>query len=292
MGISRCIQAKGCALLVSRYAVVARGVLVIATVGLGACGGDQSFQERDMGARLVFRDAAGRELTTGDLQGVSGNVRWEVIGADSVPAKASRLHAEAREAGARGDFPYALNLLEEAHRLAPDWPYPVYDTAFTYLLQGDSAKAAELYAEVDRMAPRGFFTAKTSLDCLRRERAGALFPGFCNAFASLEWMDDKVKKKALLEGIVEKYPAFPPAWKELSSLLEDEDARLQAITRGLEHDPDPETKGMLLINRALVLHRRGDRASAIQILGELSLNPESTLGTEMLAKATLAQVVR
>ena len=54
--------------------------------------------------------------------------------------------------------------------LAPDWPYPVYDAAFTYLLQGDSLKAEERYAEVDRMAPRGFFTAKTSLDCLRRDR--------------------------------------------------------------------------------------------------------------------------
>ena len=278
--------------MVLRFVALARGVIVFATVGLAACGGEQSFQEKAMGRRLLFRDAAGRELTSDDLQGVSGKVRWEVIGAGAIPAEATRLHTEAREAGGRGDYLHALNLLEEAHRLAPDWPYPVYDTAFTYLLQGDSAKAEEHYAEVDRMAPRGFFTAKTSLDCLRRERAGVLFPGFCIAFASLEWMDEKAKKKALLEGIVEKYPAFPPAWKELSSLLEDEDARLQAITRGLEHDPDPETKGMLLINRALVLHRRGDRDHAIQILGELSLDPESTLGTEMLAKATLALVIR
>jgi tetratricopeptide (TPR) repeat protein len=278
--------------VVLRFVAVACGMIVIATVGLAACGGEHSFQEKATGARVVFRDTAGRELTTDDLQGVSGKVGWEVIGAGAIPAEASRLHTEAREAGGRGDYPHALNLLEKAHRLAPDWPYPVYDTAFTYLLQGDSAKAEEHYAEVDRMAPRGFFTAKTSLDCLRRERAGVLFPGFCKAFASLEWMDDKAEKKALLEGIVEKYPAFPPAWKELSSLLEDEDARLQAITRGLEHDPDPETKGMLLINRALVLHRRGDRDGAIQILGELSLAPESTLGTEVLAKATLAQVVR
>ena len=49
---------------------------------------------------------------------------------------------------------------------------------------------------------------------------------------------------------------------------------------------------MLLINRVLVHHRRGDRDGAIKILGALSLDPESTLGTEMLAKATLAQVVR
>ena len=49
---------------------------------------------------------------------------------------------------------------------------------------------------------------------------------------------------------------------------------------------------MLLINRAMILHRRGDRDGAIKILGELALDPESTLGTETLAKATLAQVVR
>jgi len=274
-----------------RFVALARAVLVIAT-GLAACGGERSSQQKPTGARLVFVDAAGRELTTADLQGVSGKVRWEVIGAGAIPAEASRLHSEGREAGGRGDYAHALKLLEQAHRLAPDWPYPVYDTAFTYLLQGDSAKAEETYAEVDRMAPRGFFTAKTSLDCLRRERAGVLFPGFCKAFATLEWMDDKAEKKALLEGIVEKFPAYPPAWKELSNLREDEDARLQAITRGLENDPDPETKGMLLINRASVLHRRGDRDGAIKILGELSLDPESTLGTEMLAKAMLAQVVR
>ncbi|WP_437736377.1 tetratricopeptide repeat protein [Sorangium sp. So ce1335] len=244
-----------------------------------------------MGARLIFKDAAGRELTTKDLEGVSGKVRWELIGADAIPPEASRLHQEAREAGGRGEHARALEMLDRAHALAPGWPYPVYDAAFTYLLMGDSAKAEERYAEVDRMAPRGFFTAKRSLDCLRRERTGALPPGFCKAFALLEWMEDKAQKKAILEGIVAKYPAFPAAWKELSRLLDDDDARLQAITRGLEHEPDGETKGMLLLNKALILDRRGDRDGAIKILGELALDPQSTLATEMLAKATLAQLV-
>jgi tetratricopeptide (TPR) repeat protein len=274
------------------FVAMARGVLVIATVCLAACGRERSVQEKPMDVRVVFKDAAGRELTTADLQGISGTVRWEVIGAGAIPAEASRLHAEARNAGGRGDYRRALNLLEQAHRLAPDWPYPVYDAAFTYLLQDNVTKAEEYYAKVDRMAPRGFFTAKTFLDCLRRERAGTLFPGFCKAFSTLEWMDDRVKKIALLEGIVEKFPAFPAAWAELGKLLEDDEARLRAITRGLEHDPDPETKGMLLINRALVLDRRNDRDGAVKILGELALDPHSTLSTEMLAKATLAQIVR
>ena len=79
-----------------RFVAIARGVLVIATVGLAACGGERSVEEKPMGARLVFRDAAGRELTTADLQGVSGKVRWEVIGAGAIPAEASRLHPNNR----------------------------------------------------------------------------------------------------------------------------------------------------------------------------------------------------
>jgi hypothetical protein len=107
----------------------------------------------------------------------------------------------------------------------------------------------------------------------------------------LEWMEDKAEKKAILEAIVEKFPTFPAAWKELSSLLVDADARLKAIARGLENEPDPETKGKLLINQAGILHRRGDRDGAIKILGELALDPQSTLATETLAKFLLAQVV-
>jgi tetratricopeptide (TPR) repeat protein len=271
-------------------------LLTIAALSLATCGGDDrsttSVAEKAMDARLVFRDMEGRELTTDDLEGISGKLRFEVIGARSLPAEASRLHTEARRAGERGDYTRALDLLEQAHRLAPDWPYPVYDKAFTYLLLGDSIKAEEHYAEVDRMAPRGFFTAKTSLDCLRREHAGDLPPGFCQAFATFESMDDRAKKKALLESIVEKFPAFPAAWEQLSGLLDDDEARLQAITRGLEHAPDPETKGMLLINRALVLHRRGDIDEAVKILGELALDPRSTLGIEMLAKANLEKIFR
>lgn len=271
-------------------------ISIAATMNLAACGKKDrppvSLEGKPTNSRLLFRDAAGRELTMKDLEGVSGEVRWEVIGGGTIPPEATRLHDEARRAGGRGDYARALELLDRAHHLAPDWPYPVYDAAFTYLLQGDSIKAEERYAEVDRMAPRGFFTAKTSLDCLRREHAGTLSTGFCKAFASLEWIEDKDRKKALLEGLVAKFPAYPAAWKELSGLLEDDEARLQAIGRGLEHEPDGETKGMLLINKALILDRRGDRDGAIKILGELALDPQSTLGTEVLAKATLAQVVR
>jgi tetratricopeptide (TPR) repeat protein len=244
-----------------------------------------------MPERLVFQDAAGRVLTTRDLEAFTGQVDWEIKGGHTVPTEAVRLHEEARAAGAQGEYDRALVLLDAAHALAPGWPYPVYDAAFTYLLQGDTDTAERCYAEVDRMAPRGFFTCKTTLDSLRRERAGELPEGFCKGFAALESLDDLPRKKAILDGIVARFPGFAPAWKELAALLDDPGDRLRAIERGLGAEPDPETRGMLLLNKALVLDQHGDRGAAIAILGDLALDPASTLATETLAKATLARVI-
>lgn len=243
-----------------------------------------------MPERLVFRDSAGRELTIGDLQGYTGHVGWEVIGADNVPPRARQLHQEAREAGSRGDYAGALDLLDQAWDLAPEWPYPAYDAAFTYLLLGEPTMAEELYERVDEMAPRGFFTCKASLDTLRRERAGELFPGFARAYATTEWMEP-LQKRALLAGIVEKFPGFAVAWKDLSVLLEDASHQLHAIEQGLRGRPDAETLGILLINKAGILAGWGDRDTAIAILGELALSPDSTLATEHLAKVALARLV-
>jgi tetratricopeptide (TPR) repeat protein len=243
-----------------------------------------------MAERLVFRDAAGRELTVADLKGYTGRVRWEVIGAYDIPPRAGQLHTEAREAGRRGDYARALDLLDQAWVLAPQWPYPPYDAAFTYLLLGEPGMAEELYGHVDRMAPRGYFTCKSALDTLRRERAGELFPGFAKDYAALEWMNPAGKRR-VLSGIVDKFPGFAPAWKELSLLLDDDTSKLRAIECGLRGRPDPETLGVLLINQANIFVRRGDRDAAIAILGELALSPDSTLAAEHLAKATLLRLI-
>jgi tetratricopeptide (TPR) repeat protein len=241
-------------------------------------------------ARLVFRDASGRELTMHDLEGVSGTVNWELVGGDAVPAAARRLHEQARGAGERGDYDRAIALLEQARAAAPAWPYPVYDEAYTYELKDDPAKAESLYAEVDRLAPRGFFTAKTSLDCLRREHGGALPAGLCKAYAMTEFLRP-AEQQAALEALVAKAPGFAPAWKDLASLAADDGAKLADIEHGLGAAPDDETRGMLLIDKALVLDRRGDHAAAIELLGTLALDPRATLASEALAKATLAQIV-
>jgi tetratricopeptide (TPR) repeat protein len=203
--------------------------------------------------RLVYKDGAGHELTTRDLEGVSGTANWEIVGADGVPPEAIRLHDEAHAAGGSGDYDRALDLLDRARKLAPRWPYPAYDAAYTYELKGDPTKAEQLYLEVDRLAPRGFFTCKTSLDCLRRERTGAVSKGFCKAYAMIEFLE-LAEKKSALEGVVAKFPSYAPAWEQLAVVLDEDggdDAKLHAIEQGLRGDPDGETKGILLVNKAL-----------------------------------------
>jgi hypothetical protein len=74
-------------------------------------------------------------------------------------------------------------------------------------------------------------------------------------------------------------------------LLDDDGSRLRAIEQGLRGSPDPETLGVLLINRAAIFAGRGEQDAAITILGELALSPRSTFATEHLAKAMLARVI-
>jgi tetratricopeptide (TPR) repeat protein len=274
-------------------------LLILVTISLSSCSSrkpttpvEVDTASKEAAPEVIFRDAKGRQLTKADLAGFTGKFKWEVLGSGTLPEKARELHRRGREAGGEGDHDKALQLFEQARKEAPKWPYPVYDAAFTYLLKGDNAKAEELYALVDKMAPRGFFTAKTALDCLRREKAGDLKPGTYKLYVMLEWENDKAKKKTILEQMVKRFPKFPAAWQKLALLQDDDAAKLKMIDTGLSHGPDGETRGILLINKALILNKQGKRDEAIRILGELALDPESTLATEHLAKASLATFVK
>lgn len=240
------------------------------------------------GATVIFRGADGRTLTPEDLHGFTGRVRYEVIGNENVPPEAERLHQEARQAGERGEHERAIALLTQASELAPRWPYPVYDMAYTYLLRKDFAQALHYYRRTVELAPRGFFTAITARDTLEREAQGTLPAGTYLAYLSLEWLDPPTKA-SLVRQMVERHPHFAPAWKELSLLLNG-DERLEAIEKGLGANPDRDTRGLLHLNKAMVLNEQGKREEAVRLLGELALDPESTLATEHLAKSSLAML--
>jgi tetratricopeptide (TPR) repeat protein len=245
----------------------------------------------DTHQHVVFRNSKGQQLTEEDMANETGKFDWSLIGSESVSERAKRLHELGREAGQKGNYPQALELLKQASDESPAWPYPVYDAAFTYLLQDDAENAERFYKRVDQMAPRGFFTAKTAVDCLRREHTSDLKPGMYKAYVSLEWMDDREQKLSILEQLVQKFPKFPAAWKELALLRKDDDSKLDAIEHGLAENPDGETKGILLINKAMILDRKGNRDAAMRILGDLALDPDSTLATESLAKFTLGNLL-
>jgi tetratricopeptide (TPR) repeat protein len=244
-----------------------------------------------MDYQVLFRDEAGRELTWADIKDVSGKVSYEIVAESSIPPEANRLHEQGRRLGQEGKYDEAIGLFEQTHQLAPDWPYPLYDAAFTYLLKGDNERAVEYYARVNEMAPRGFFTAQTALYTLQREQAGTVREGTYRLLVQLEWMQDPAAKREVLEQILEDTPQLPLAWKELAFLLDDDEASLQAISKGLSYQPDPETKGMLLINKALILYHRDKESEAIEILGQLALDPDSTLQTEHTAKVALANLL-
>ena len=91
---------------------------------------------------IVFRGADGRTLTMDELRGLTGNVRYEIVGKIDVSAEAESLHEQGRQAGGSGDYRKAITFLEQACKLAPQWPYPVYDMAFTYLLMKEGLPRA------------------------------------------------------------------------------------------------------------------------------------------------------
>jgi tetratricopeptide (TPR) repeat protein len=242
--------------------------------------------------KLIYRDKNGRELTEADLANATGEVNWSIIGNHNVSQKAIELHNQARRVGSSGDYEKALELLAQASKEAPEWPYPLYDAAFTYLLMGKPDEALENYEAVNKMAPRGFFTVQTAVHSLRQEKAGELRSGTYEQYVTLEGLSDPLEKRALLEEILKESPTFAPAWKELSRLLDDDIAKLQAIEEGLSHSPDDETRGILLVNKALALNRQGKHEAALGILGDLALDQTVPLDIEQIAKATLANVIR
>jgi len=240
---------------------------------------------------VVFRDAAGRVLTVEDLRTAEGQVRWEIPG-DTVPQAAMALHERGRRLGGEGKYEEAVRALENAAKLAPSWPYPVYDLAFTLLLMGRQEEALSTYERVDQLAPHGFFTTKTALWTLRSEKAGSLPRGTYLAYLKIEWAEQKEEKRRIALALVEQHPDFAPGWKEVAVNEPKPSERLQAVEKGLASKPDPETFTVLVINKAIALNALDRRDEAIKLLGTLVLNPpaDATTATVPQAKAALALI--
>jgi len=243
--------------------------------------------ERDA-ERVEYTKRDGSKTT--DVKSIEdGAVSYEVRGGGPVPAEAKRLHDEARKKGEAGDYAAALTLLKRASELAPVWPYPRYDEAYTCLLQGDATNVLIHYREVDRLEPAGFFTTKTAIWTLEREERGILPKGTYLAFVSLEWMEPE-KKKTMVEQLAVRLPTFAPVWKEKALLTENAEQRLAALEKAMTLEPDAETYGMCVLNKAAVLNATGKTNEAKQMLEQLARSESSTLTTKSLAKELLKKL--
>jgi tetratricopeptide (TPR) repeat protein len=241
----------------------------------------------DLGARLVFHDEQGRLLTSAEVQAATGKVHYGLQAAIDVPLEATRLHEQGREAGERLDYDQALVLFTRAAELAPHWPHPVYDRAHTHLLMDNFDAALADYRKTREMVPRGFFTTLTAIHTLLREERGDLPRGLYRSYLMLESIVDAKEKRVFLQKLLDESPGFAPAWQQLAYLTDDASEKEKAIERGLAADPDPETRGMLLLNEAVGLIGSGQREAGTERLRALANDPESTLATEALAKSML-----
>lgn len=239
---------------------------------------------------IVFRDKLGHSLSKNDLQNTTGQVNYEIMDNQNINATADQLHKEARQLGQSGKYDLAIAKLQEAIKIQPDWAYPAYDLAFTYLLKGDFENALKFYKKTDELAPKGFFTTKVALYTLEGEQTGKFPKGLYLAYLQIEWTDNKEQKLEIAKTLTDKVPDFAPAWKELSNLLNGDAERLKAIEQGLSKNPDADTAGMLKINKAILLNNAGKGEEAKNLLGNLIFSADATTATVEMAKFTLKSI--
>ena len=256
---------------------------------LASCNSTGQSEDRD---EIVFKDNKGNQISMSDLEGVTGDYNWEIKDGVKVPEEANILHQEARQYGSKGEHDLGIEKLEKAHEIAPNWAYPVYDLAYTYLLKEDFSNALKYYEMTNKMKPKGFFTSKTAHWSLKKEKEGEFQEGLYLAYMQVEWMNTDEEKLGIAKAIVDKFPKYAPAWKIIAQKAKGEGERLAAIEKGLNALPDEDTKGVLLINKALVKNIQEKKAEAKKILGELIFDNESTFGNIELAKFVLSKIAR
>ncbi|MVO08657.1 tetratricopeptide repeat protein [Flavobacterium sp. TP390] len=245
--------------------------------------------ELDNKVRIEFTDQKGNRISKEEIENATGTYNYEFYGIEGVSDLAKSLHNQARQFGQTGDYQKAIALLEQANKEAPNWAYPLYDLAYTYLLQDDYENALKYYKLTDQVAPKGFYTSKTALHTLEREKSGELQKGLYKYYLYIEWISNESEKREMIELFVEKFPSFAPAWKEYSKFLEGQE-RINAIEKGLEQKPDIETKGVLLINKALAINKNGEFENATKILTSVIFDPNSTYGNIEMAKFVLHNI--
>ena len=157
------------------------------------------------------------------------------------------------------------------------------------MLQHNFDAALRDYQRTVELAPGGFFTAEVAVDTLTRESTGEFSSGLYAAFAMLEHMPTD-QRCSIAEQLVEKYPSFAPGWNEHADFVSDHLKRLEVIENGLAARPDPSTRGILLVKKAVTTSFLGDADGALRMLQQLASDSIQSLSTRALAEFALARL--
>ncbi len=189
-----------------------------------------------------------------------------------IPERAMELHAQGRAQGSEGKFDEALKLLQQAQALAPHWRMPLYDTAHTYILMGDTHQALAIHEQLERLEPEGFAQSKKMLDSLRREKDGRVPRGTLREFLEVQQLRDMAEVRRRLEALTKKAPQFVLAWQDLAMLSEDIAEGQRLLDKALGLNPDVETRGELLVHKGVLLRRGGKEEEARKHLEALMVD--------------------
>jgi tetratricopeptide (TPR) repeat protein len=201
---------------------------------------------------------------------------------------AQQLHQQGRKAGEAGNYQEAIEIFKQAHQADPQWPYPLYDIAYTYLLQEEYEKAYEYYKKTEVLSRDGFFTTKTALWTLDREQAGDFASGLYRAYLQSEWLPDN-QRLSVLQQMIERYPDFAPAYKGLLALYRSPETRWDLIEKALDlDDMDDETYGILIVNKALILQFGQQPEDCQRLINAYLASPRATAAGRALANSIIS----
>lgn len=227
---------------------------------------------------------------TKDITEVIEYAKFKALDPTFVPEEAKGLHEQGRQYGAEGKFDLAIASFKQACEIAPNWAYPIYDIAYTLLLQGRQDEALLHYKRVDALEPKGFFTTKTAIWTLELESAGELPTGTYNAYLTLEDIQDRADRSTRAKEMWDRLPGFTPAFKDYVLGIPDANEKLSMIDKGLHMESDAETKGILMLNKATTLGSMGNTEEARRILTKLNDDDNETVFTRVSASELLKVV--
>ncbi len=240
---------------------------------------------------IISYDKKSNTFTETDIEEPTMPVNDQVTLAGGMDC-AKQLHEEGRVLGLAGDFDSAILKFEEAINIQPDWGYPVYDMAFSYLFKGEDDLALRFFKKTDELEPDGFFETKEAIYALEGETEGRFPKGIYMYYKQITMRPGLTEQQKLdiATEITRNLPYFAPGWLALQRLLQESNLRLHAIEQGLSKNPDETTKGYLLVNKALLLAGSGRLEEGVQLLENIMLSPESIATNILLAKMTLKMI--